>query len=100
MHSRGVLRRRCENELPRGGLSPLADPALKGTQLVIGKGAGEFILKAHEELATDAIGLSLEPRTHTRPRVLEGILARPPVTHRPGRAAMGGAHLAMLLGRR
>src|ERR1700687_6299473 len=81
-------------------MSPLPDPSLKGAQLSIGKDAGMFTLKAHEELSTDAVGLGLEPRAYTRPHALERILARPPITRGPGRAAMGGADLAVLPGRR
>ena len=81
-------------------MSPLPDPALKGAQLTIGKDAGEFTLQAHEELSTDAVGLGLEPHAYTRPRARERILARPPITRGPGRAAMGGADFAVLPGRR
>jgi hypothetical protein len=86
--------------LPRGGVSPLPDPALKRPQLTIRKNAGELTLQAHEELSTDAVGLSLEPRAYTGPRALERIFARPPISRRPGCAAMGGADLTMLPSRR
>ena len=77
-------------------MSPLQDSALKGAQLTIGEDAGEFTLQAHEELSTDAVGLGLEARAYTRPRALERILARPPITRGPGRVAMGRANLAVL----
>src|SRR5258708_26565885 len=81
-------------------MPPLPDPALKRAQLTIRKYAGELTLQAHEELSTDAVGLGLEPRAYTGPCALERIFARPPITRGPGRAAMGGADLAMLPGRR
>jgi hypothetical protein len=98
--SRRVLGWRREDELTRGGVAPLPDPALKRTQLAIREGAWEFTLQAYEEFATDAIGLSFEPPADTRPHPFEGILARPPITHGPGRPAMGGANLAVLPRRR
>ena len=77
-------------------MAPFPDPALKGPQLTIRKDTGHFTLQAHEELSTDAVGLGLQPRAYTRPRAFERILARPPIARRHGRAAMGGADLAVL----
>lgn len=81
-------------------MAPLADAALKRTQLAVREGAWDFTLQAHEELTTDAIGLGFEPHADTRPYPFEGILACPPITHGPGRAAMGRADLAVLPRRR
>ena len=43
------------------------------SELTIGENAREFILKAQEELSTDAVGLGLEPREDTRRRAFERI---------------------------
>jgi hypothetical protein len=97
---RRVLGRRCEDELARGGLAPVPDPALKRPELTIGEDAREFTLEALEEFSADSIGLSLEPCADTGPDVGERVRACQPISPRSGCAPMSGADLAVLPRRR
>jgi hypothetical protein len=88
---------RCEDELARGGLTPISDPTLKRPELTIGEDAREFTLETLEELSADSIGLGLEPRADTGPDAGERVRACPPITPGSGCAPMGGANLAVRL---
>ena len=77
---RSVLGWRREHELPRGGVPPLRDAALKSPQLTIGEDAWQFNLKVLEEFFADAVWFGFEPRAHAGPGTLERILAGAPIT--------------------
>ena len=72
---------------------PLHDSSLQRSQLTGGEITGALATESLEEFFGCPIGFGLEPGHHARPRRLEGILARPPVSRWLGSGTVGGADL-------
>jgi hypothetical protein len=70
----------CNEQSSSLGAPPHFHSALECSELAVRNAPGILMLQALEQLLGRSVRLSLEPVSHTRPQLLEGVLTRAPVS--------------------
>ena len=84
-----------KHEAPSGEAAPFHDSSLQRPQLTDGEFTGALTAESRKQFLGGATWFGLEPGHHARPRGLERIFARAPVSRRFGSFAMGRADLTV-----